>query len=78
MTPEQCASVMMRVLTEPQYGDGNIVEAMMVGTKEDSRINVREVPMEALYPTTATFSDKNYLVEEETKIVRQLQEQGMR
>lgn len=78
MTPEQCASVMMRVLTEPQYGDGNIVEAMMVGTKEDSRINVREVPMEALYPTTATFSDKNYLEEEETKIVRQLQEQGMR
>lgn len=78
MTPEQCASVMMRVLTEPQYGDGNIVEAMMVGTKEDPKINVREVPMEALYPTTGTFSDKNYLVEEEVKVVKQLQEHGMR
>lgn len=78
MTPEQCASVMMRMLTEPQYGDGNIVEAMMVGTKEDPKINVREVPMEALYPTTGTFSDEDYLVEEEVKVVKQLQEHGMR
>lgn len=78
MEPAQCASVMMRLITEPQYGDGNIVEAMMVGTKEDSKINVREVPMEALYPTVATFSDKNYVEREDEKVLRQLQERGMR
>lgn len=78
MTPEECASVMMRVLTEPQYGDGNIVEAIMVGTKEDSKINVREVPMEALYPSAGNFSDENHLEEEEAKLVKQLQEHGMK
>lgn len=78
MTPAQCASVMMRVLTEPQFGDGNIVETMMVGTKEDPRINVREVPMEALYPTAGPVGEDNHLLEEEQKFVRHLQEHGMR
>lgn len=69
---------MMRVLTEPQFGDGNIVEAMMVGSKESPKINVREVPMEALYPTIAALGEDNHLVEEEENFVKRLQEHGMR
>ncbi|KAK2613416.1 hypothetical protein N8I77_000333 [Diaporthe amygdali] len=78
LTPAECASVMMRVLTEPEFGDGNIVEAMMVGSKENPKINVREVPMEALYPTTGALGEDNHLVEEEEKFVKRLQEHGMR
>ncbi|KAL1882810.1 hypothetical protein Daus18300_000448 [Diaporthe australafricana] len=78
LTPAQCASVMMQVLTEPQYGDGNIVETMMVGSKADPKISVREVPMEALYPTAGVLGEDNHLVEEEEKFVKQLQERGMR
>lgn len=78
LTPAQCASVMMRVLTEPQFGDGNIVEAMMVGSKENPTVNVREVPMEALYPTIGPLGEDNHLVEEEEKFVKRLQEHGMR
>lgn len=69
---------MMQVLTEPQYGDGNIVEAMMVGSKADPKVNVREVPMEGLYPTAGVLGEDNHLVEEEEKFVKQLQKHGMR
>ncbi|KAJ0117851.1 hypothetical protein J7T55_014301 [Diaporthe amygdali] len=68
LTPAECASVMMRVLTEPEFGDGNIVEAMMIGSKENPKINAREVPMEALYPTTGALGEDNHLVEEEENI----------
>lgn len=68
----------MRVLTEPQFGDGNIVEAMMVGSKENPKVNVREVPMEALYPTIGALGEDNHLVEEENNFVKRLQEHGMR
>ncbi|KAH6989378.1 hypothetical protein BKA56DRAFT_727859 [Ilyonectria sp. MPI-CAGE-AT-0026] len=78
LTPEQCASVMMRVLSEPQYGDGNIIETLLVGTKDNSSINVREVPLEALYPTVGPVGQDNHLLEEEEKLTKQLQEKGMR
>ncbi|KAF5688804.1 secretory lipase [Fusarium circinatum] len=45
------ANVMFQVLTEEKYGDGNIVETMLIGNRESNSVNVREVPMEALYPT---------------------------
>lgn len=78
LTPQQCAEVMFQVITEPQYGDGNIVEAMMVGSKEDPRINIRDVPMEALYPTTGVLGEDNHLVEEEARFVEHLQQHGLR
>ena len=78
MTPQQCASVIVRVLQEPQYGDGNIIETMLVGTKADPSVNVREVPLEALYPTVGPVGQDNHLLEEEQKLVKRLQESGMR
>jgi hypothetical protein len=78
LTPEQCASVIVRVLQEAQYGDGNVVETMMVGTKADPMVNVREVPLEALYPTVGPVGQDNHLLEEEHKLVKLLQEKGMR
>ncbi|KAI0170001.1 NAD(P)-binding protein [Hypoxylon sp. FL1284] len=75
-TPEKCASVMLRIVTEPQYGDGNIVEAMAVGTKENPSESIREVPLEALYPTVPV-GEETHLLEEEEKSVKRLQEHGM-
>ncbi|RYP02610.1 hypothetical protein DL764_005736 [Monosporascus ibericus] len=78
MTPRQCAEIALRVMTEPQYGDGNIVEAILVGTKEDPTMNIREVPLETLYPTVAPVGQGNHIVEEELKHIKKLQESGMR
>lgn len=69
---------MFSVLTEPQYGDGNIVETMLVGTRENPSVNVREVPLEALYPTVGPVGEDNHLLEEENKFVEHLKGNGMR
>ncbi|KAK1633249.1 hypothetical protein BDP81DRAFT_452355 [Colletotrichum phormii] len=50
LTPQQCAAVLMRVLCEPEFGDGNVAETMLVGSKDDSSVSVREVPLHLLYP----------------------------
>lgn len=78
MTPEQCASVMLRIVTEPQFGDGNIVEAMLMGTWEKPVVNVREVPMEALYPAVGQLGELNHLEEEEANFVNHVRDHGMR
>ncbi|KAF4997113.1 hypothetical protein FDECE_12190 [Fusarium decemcellulare] len=78
LTPDQCATVMFNVLTEPQYGDGSIVETMLVGTKENPSVHVREVPLTALYPTVGPVGQDNHLLEEEEKFTKHLQENGMR
>ncbi|KAF4452081.1 hypothetical protein F53441_5013 [Fusarium austroafricanum] len=78
LTPEQCADVMFRVLTEEQYGDGNIVETMLVGNKESNSVNVREVPMEALYPTQVAEGAHNGLYMADEKLAQQLDAKGMR
>ncbi|KAH8589242.1 hypothetical protein B0O99DRAFT_637179 [Bisporella sp. PMI_857] len=78
LTPQQCASVIARVLQEPQYGDGNIVETMLVGTKAEPSVNVREVPLEALYPKVGPVGQDNHLLEEEQKLVERIKKNGMR
>ncbi|RYP17315.1 hypothetical protein DL765_004606 [Monosporascus sp. GIB2] len=78
MTPRQCAEIALRIMTEPQYGDGNIIEAMLVGTKEDPTMNIREVPLESLYPTVGPVGQENRFVEVELKHIKKLQESGMR
>ncbi|KAH8816995.1 hypothetical protein F5884DRAFT_721818 [Xylogone sp. PMI_703] len=80
MTATECAEVMVRVVTEPQYGDGNVVEAMQFGMKEKSDVRVRVVPFQALLPNidpNGDFSGKNILVEEE-KLWEQLKTKGMK
>lgn len=69
---------MLRVATEPQYGDGNLIETMLVGTRENPEVSVREVPLEALYPTAGVRGEDNHLMEEEVNFVKHLQEHGMR
>ncbi|KAM0208283.1 hypothetical protein ACHAQD_011706 [Fusarium lateritium] len=78
LTPEQCASVMFRVLTEEQYGDGNIVETMLIGNRGSNSVNVREVPLELLYPTVIAEGSHDGLYQEEEKLGKQLEERGMR
>ncbi|EMT69620.1 hypothetical protein NOF04DRAFT_14382 [Fusarium oxysporum II5] len=78
LTAEQCANVMFQVLTEPKYGDGNIVETMLIGNRESNSVNVREVPMEALYPTVVAGGSHDGLYEGEEKLAKQLAEKGMR
>ncbi|KAL9122649.1 MAG: hypothetical protein Q9187_000801 [Circinaria calcarea] len=51
LTPEECAAVILRVLVEPQWGNGSIVETQKIGDKKASKIVVRDVQMERLYPT---------------------------
>lgn len=78
LSPEQCASVMLSVMTEEQYGHGDIIETMLVGTKAKSSVHVREVPVEALYPTVGPVGQENHLLEEEDKLIEKLCEKGMR
>lgn len=78
MTPEQCAAVMMRIVTEPQFGDGNIVEAMLAGTWEEPTVNVREVPIENLYPDVGGLGVSNHLVDEEINLINHVRDHGMR
>lgn len=78
MTPEQCAAVALDILQEPQYGDGNIVEVMLVGKRGEATVSLREVPLEALYPTAGPVGEDNHMLEEEQKFVKKLQEHGTR
>ncbi|KXH67754.1 hypothetical protein CSAL01_07830 [Colletotrichum salicis] len=78
LTPQQCAAVLMRVLCEPEFGDGNVVETILVGSKDDNSVSVREVPLHLLYPTAGPVGQDNHLLEEEVKMVKQLKESGMR
>lgn len=69
------AEQMIKILTEPQYGDGNIVEMTPVGTNAaDTRAEIREVPLELLYPQIVG----NHVVEEDAKFVEQLKQKGVR
>ncbi|KAJ9214281.1 hypothetical protein DTO166G4_4126 [Paecilomyces variotii] len=79
MTATECAEVMLRIVTETQYGDGNVVEAMQFGTKEKSEVRVRNVPYQLLLPEidfSGEFSGKNILAEEE-KLWKRLETNGM-
>ncbi|KAH8657975.1 hypothetical protein BX600DRAFT_500003 [Xylariales sp. PMI_506] len=78
MTPDQCAEVAMDLLTEPQYGDGNVVEAMLIGKRGEATVHTREVPLEALYPTVGPVGENNHLLEEEQKFVQKVKVSGMR
>ncbi|KAI8668171.1 hypothetical protein NCS55_00841600 [Fusarium keratoplasticum] len=78
LKPEDCAELIMRVLQEPQYGDGNIVEIMMIGTKEEQTVNVREIGLEALYPTVGPLDQGTRAMAEELKFFGEVKEKGMR
>ncbi|RYO76981.1 hypothetical protein DL762_009554 [Monosporascus cannonballus] len=76
LTPGQCAAVIMRVLREPQYGDGNIVETRL--DSFDAEPLVREVPLEAPYPAGGPLQQIENVMAAEDKMKQELQLHGMR
>ncbi|KAF4826191.1 Diacetyl reductase [Colletotrichum tropicale] len=80
MSATECAEVMLRIVTDAAYGDGQVVEAMQFGNKEKSDVRVRVVPYQSLLPDIdfeGDFSGKNILVEEE-KLWEKLKTEGVR
>ncbi|KAG5659163.1 hypothetical protein KAF25_000365 [Fusarium avenaceum] len=73
---EHVAELTMKVLQEPQYGDGNIMEIMMIGTKEEPLVHTREVDLMALYPTVSPMGSR--AMAEEMKFYEKVKGQGMR
>lgn len=79
LTATECAEVMLRIVTEAEYGDGSVVEAIQFGSKAQSDVKVRLVPyMSLLSPLdfSGDFSGKNIIVEEE-KLWEKLKINGM-
>lgn len=81
MTAEECAQIMLRLVTEEQYGNGDVVEGMQFAEQgQPSDVRVRTIPYQALLPPInmeGEFSGKNILVEEE-KLWEKLKVSGMR
>ncbi|KAH6654781.1 hypothetical protein BKA67DRAFT_536078 [Truncatella angustata] len=77
LQPEQCAEVCLDILQKPQYGDGNIVEVVLVGTVEDSRVNVREVPFERVYLNEGMEGVPDLFAGAEEALIEALKVKGM-
>lgn len=77
LSAKNCAATIMKVLQEPQYGNGSIVEVQMIGTKEDSQVYMRAIPLEAQYPTVGVFDQVKAAMAEEQAMIEKLQEHGM-
>jgi hypothetical protein len=78
LEPEHVAELTLKVLQESQYGDGNIVEIMMIGSKEEQSVHVREVSLEALYPIVGPLDMGTRAMAEELKFFEKVKEKGMR
>lgn len=78
LSAEDTAGIMMKLLTEEQYGNGNVLEVMQIGTKEEPKIHQREVKMEALYPTVSPMGSGTKAMDEELQFMQRVAEKGMR
>ncbi|GKU09774.1 unnamed protein product [Fusarium langsethiae] len=76
LTAEDVADLSMKVLQEAEYGNGNIMEIMMIGTKEEPEVHVAEVNMMALYPKINPMGER--AIAEEMKFYGTVKENGMR
>ncbi|OOF97568.1 hypothetical protein ASPCADRAFT_144204 [Aspergillus carbonarius ITEM 5010] len=73
LAAEQAAEQTFKVMTEPQFGDGNIVEVVAApGDSAEQPVNVcvRETPLEVIYPDPPLES--NHFMEEEVKFIELL------
>ncbi|KAH8890438.1 NAD(P)-binding protein [Thozetella sp. PMI_491] len=77
LTAGDVADLMMRALTEEQYGDGNILEIMKTGTAENPEIVEKQVQLEALYPALSPMG-MGKAMEEEIKFMGLVAQKGMR
>ena len=69
--------MILRVLVEPQWGNGSVVETQKIGDKKASKIIVHNVQMERLYPTTFVKPSER-VIQSRQNLERQIQESGMR
>ncbi|CAG7915917.1 unnamed protein product [Penicillium olsonii] len=77
LTPLECAGVILRVLSEPQWGRGSIVQTTKA-VDDQFTILVRDVDLEVLYPSTlAPQTMMNKLGESHQTLVSRLKEKGM-
>lgn len=84
LEPGQVAGVALQLLTEPQYGNGSIVEVRAVQDKDSAgkRVYTRKVALTALYPDPAvgpTLQERIEGVDAETqRVAAVLKAKGMR
>lgn len=78
LSADDVADAMMRLLTEERYGNGTVLEVMMIGSREAPVVHEKEVQLEALYPTVSPMGSGTKAMEEELKFMKQIAEQGMR
>ncbi|GLA14265.1 hypothetical protein AnigIFM62618_000640 [Aspergillus niger] len=73
LTPEQAAEETFRIMTEPQFGDGDIIEVVAApgeSSEQPVTVRVRDTPLEALYPNPPL--EGNHFIEEEQKFIEML------
>ncbi|KAF1357103.1 hypothetical protein BDV97DRAFT_24813 [Delphinella strobiligena] len=73
LTAEQTAQATFKVMTEPQYGDGKVLEVIAAAGEptHNSIVKVREVTLEALYPEPPI--EGNHIMEEEQNFIKLLE-----
>jgi hypothetical protein len=77
LTPEECASVILRVIQEAHWGNGSIVETQRIGDKQVSEVIVRDVHLEGLYPARYGKPSER-VIQSRQNLVRRIQETGLR
>lgn len=81
MTATECAQIMLRLVTEEEYGNGDVVEGMQFAEHgKPSDVQARTIPYQALLPPLnfeGDFSGKNILAMEEG-LWEKLKTKGMR
>lgn len=77
LTADFVAQTMIDVLENEKYGDGNIIETMDIGTAQEPRPEVREVPYHLLYPQASGVGVPTLIVEEE-KLWKRLETDGFK
>ncbi|KAK6858107.1 short chain dehydrogenase reductase [Apiospora arundinis] len=85
LTGKECAEVAMRLLQEPQYGGGEIIECMKAFNVnkdeeggDETVIQLREVPVETLYPSFYNNNLDTIMGDPEKKLIQRLQQGKMR
>ncbi|CEI66312.1 unnamed protein product [Fusarium venenatum] len=73
LEPKHVAELALEVLQEPQYDDGDIVEIIMIGNKEELSVNAREMELEVMYPAGGKRA-----IAEELKVFEQVKGKGVR
>ncbi|EWZ36566.1 hypothetical protein FOZG_10559 [Fusarium oxysporum Fo47] len=73
---EHVAELTLKVFQEPQYGDGNIVEIVMIGSKEEQSVHVREVGLKACIPTVGPLDVGTRAMAEEIEVLREGEGEG--